>query len=383
MGGGEGEGEGEDKNLEYPFNPEEYSTVYVSEGGDDKNSGTEELPLKTLKAAYAKALADSNKRIAVLTNLSGADADELDASSAKVDEIVIEGRHYGLKIERSQSSNKSVINIKGGAQIVFKNIFINGKMSNSAVFHAALDIGGTGTKVTLVDGTKITGRKLGTNEYSAETQGSGVRVHTKAQLVMKEGSSIVDCDYVESGCGAVMVQSGATFEMNGGSISNNTGVDGGGVYVYSESTATEEDISNFVMNGGVISENVSKNGGGVYLLYSTFTMNAGSEIHDNESGGNGGGVCIWDGGMFMMVGGEISLNRSPYGGGVYLRDNNKSTFKITGGAVYGANDFAKRNKNTDLNLAATAAFFKGTKGVTEPEGLTSTSMTVKVEPPQN
>ena len=70
----------------------------------------------------------------------------------------------------------------------------------------------------------------------------------------------------------------AVFEMKGGTISGNTAVNGGGIYMGSGSS--------FTMNGGLISGNTAVNGGGIYvssgnLLYSTAFIQKSGEISAN------------------------------------------------------------------------------------------------------
>ncbi|MDR1230984.1 MAG: hypothetical protein LBK61_06235 [Spirochaetaceae bacterium] len=377
VGGGDGGGEDE-KNAVYPFDAGAYTNVYVSGSGSDEAEGTEESPLATLEEAYAKALTGSFGRIVVLTNLSE-DPDDGDSHKIPVTlnpfeedatesaaAIVIEGRHYGLKIERSAERNDSVIAITNGAHIVFKNILINGKMPEPSLYHRALDIGGEYTKVTLDAGAKITGRKAGGEVTAPAVHGAGIRVYDKAQLVMDDGSSVEDCIEYNTGTspcfGAVAVQTGAAFTMNEGSlISENTVDSGGGVYVFS---ATDDSAkSAFTMNGGKISGNTATapgttadpgGGGGVYLYSaptgtkrSAFTMNGG-EISGNSTVAQGGGVKLEQSDFTMNNGGVISGNTSGNAGGgvfaastgtvVHANKANRGTFTMNGGEISGNTD---------------------------------------------
>jgi parallel beta-helix repeat protein len=339
--GGGGDGGGEDgKNAVYPFDAGEYSNVYVSGSGDDENNSGEDegSPLKTLAAAYTKATdTDPVKRIVVLTNLSGEEAVKFNSSQESP--VIIEGRHYDLKIERSGGADGSVIEISGGAKINFKNIFINGK-TNTNVYHRALLVKGDGTEVTLLDGAKAAGMKIGPTVAENSGQGSGIRVCDQATLVMEEGSSVAGCAYIGTGgFGTVMVQTGATFEMNGGAISRNTSQRAAAVYVYS---GADEKGSTFTLNGGSLSSNIATDqAGGVFVLsngaVSTFAMNGGTV--SNNSANISSGICvasdnISNKSVFTMSGGSISGNTcsSNVGGGIYLV---KSTFTMTGGDITG------------------------------------------------
>jgi len=129
----------------------------------------------------------------------------------------------------------------------------------------------------------------------------------------------------------VVVNTGGTFIMNNGSITNNDNdYDGGGVKV---------DGGKFIMNGGTIgadsiNQNIAVNGGGVYVVGGTFTMNGG-DIIGNEVMKNGGGVYVAANGTFTMNGGSIIGNTAREngsseggGGGVYVAAN--GTFEMNG-----------------------------------------------------
>ncbi len=135
------------------------------------------------------------------------------------------------------------------------------------------------------------------------------------------------------------VYNAATFNMYGGSITNNA------VTTYSSSDIGGAGVCNnengkFNMYGGVISSNTAGSsaqsvfGGGVSSV-GTFNMYGGS-ITGNIANASGGGV--YNTGTFTMTGGTISGNKScketgsspdPGGGGVY----NYGTFNMSGGSI--------------------------------------------------
>lgn len=154
---------------------------------------------------------------------------------------------------------------------------------------------------------------------------------------------------VETMGGGVYISGGVyingTFEMKGGTVSDNTGQYGGGVYVNN---------GTFTMSDGEISgHSALYDGGGVYFQvtsyqYSrTFTI-SGGKICDNTATRNGGGVYIKSesnsGAGFIISGGKIYGNTAAVvasngalyighgGGGVFVE---KSTFYMTGGEIFG------------------------------------------------
>ena len=130
--------------------------------------------------------------------------------------------------------------------------------------------------------------------------------------------------------GGVYVE-GGTLTMEGGTInSNETAGDGGGVY----------DVNGILNMGGnaVISDNIAHNGGGLYLVEGEAQMKGSTVIKGNKADdGNGGGVFI-ENSIFEMSGGSIEGNeclaitggRNGCGGGVY---NDKGIFTMSGGSI--------------------------------------------------
>lgn len=108
---------------------------------------------------------------------------------------------------------------------------------------------------------------------------------------------------------------GATFNLDGGSISGNT-VQSGAVFV-------EKEDGVFNLCGGSISGNTaSSNGGGVNINEGTFNMTSG--VISGNTAANGGGVFCTGGGRFDITGGVISGNTAANGGGVYSQGSASS-----------------------------------------------------------
>ncbi len=190
------------------------------------------------------------------------------------------------------------------------------------------------------------------SKNTAESQGGGVYTRIFTRFNMKGGTiggeDESDANTAPEGGGAYVYRS--YFDMSGGTISNNKGTDGGGVYVYFL------DCNNN-MTGGEISRNTAENGGGVYVYDSdsrrTFKIsdikisnnkatkgggiyvNSEIEMYDNaiisgnEATQKGGGVYAY--GTLKMYGGEISQNIAQSGGGVAI--GSVGLLTMTGGKI--------------------------------------------------
>ncbi|MDE7082167.1 MAG: autotransporter adhesin family protein [Clostridia bacterium] len=152
--------------------------------------------------------------------------------------------------------------------------------------------------------------------------------------------------------------------MNGGTISGNGALGGGGVYVYTDGTfemnggeITGHVVNNgaaavsvyngglFTMNDGKITGNTtvgSSSGGAIYLHpTSVFTMNGGLIANNTEMNQAGGAISV-NGATFNMNGGEISGNTATQGGAIYLNNYAGLTdsaltakFNMNGGKISG------------------------------------------------
>ena len=125
----------------------------------------------------------------------------------------------------------------------------------------------------------------------------------------------------ETGAG-VSLGHKSTFDMYGGSITDNRSGTGGGVSMGSDHRYGN---NKFNMYGGRITNNVADSnvndgGGGVHNLFGTFTMYGGSitENHADKARNGGGGVYLARTGTFKMYGGSITNNTAQKGGGVYV-----------------------------------------------------------------
>ncbi|MFI3116282.1 MAG: right-handed parallel beta-helix repeat-containing protein, partial [Clostridia bacterium] len=181
---------------------------------------------------------------------------------------------------------------------------------NYVIVATATDVP-TGTDSTELQGGVIYG--------GSASNGAGVYVSSSSTFAIKSGNIVGN----KATSGGVYVNSG-TFEMTGGTISDNEATDkGGGVYA---------DGGTFTMENGTISGNeaTSSNGGGVYVYNnSTFTMNNGT-IEDNTATSGGGVYVTGSSSTFTMKDGTITNNEASSGGGVYV---NSGTFEMTGGTV--------------------------------------------------
>jgi len=149
-------------------------------------------------------------------------------------------------------------------------------------------------------------------------------------LIMKDGAVLRNNNNTGYNGGAVFVS--GEFTMTGGKIIGNTAGGGGGVSVFGNHVDNMYVPGEFTMTGGEISGNNARyDGGGVYVGGSIFS--------------NGDGAIFSHSGTFTMTGGEISGNTAGIGGGVsvplYYYINNgayvSGNFTLGGDAVISGN----------------------------------------------
>jgi len=138
-------------------------------------------------------------------------------------------------------------------------------------------------------------------------------------LTLTGGIALTNHDPEQTG-GGVSVNSGGTFNLEGGSIRGNKAADGGGVWVSGGTiNMASGDITGNVCMGIVM---FGGNGGGVYVTDGEFRMSGGT-IGGNEAigyshanGGKGGGVVLYTSTLTMSGMALIGGNTAYSGGGV-------------------------------------------------------------------
>ena len=194
----------------------------------------------------------------------------------------------------------------------------------------------------------------GKDANDATFTGSGVYVNGTFNMY---GGSITDNTVGTNSGGGVYVSATGTFNMYGGTISDNNGANGGGVYVNSSSTFTMSGSARIANNQ--VTGN-SSGGGGVYVGTSAnFDMNGGT-ISGNSSVGYGGGVYSFNG-TFTMEGGSITQNKTVKynGGGVWTN----SSFTVSGNVKI--TDNTQNGKIPDNVCLSYIPITIGTKGLTQ------------------
>ena len=134
--------------------------------------------------------------------------------------------------------------------------------------------------------------------------------------------------------GAIFLYIGRGLSVSGGSISENTAENGGGIYSNKKTTAGRPSMVK--ISGGVISKNhANELGGGIHLNGARINGNnkfSGCEISENTAK-YGGGIYIEFGEIGSFENNIVSGNKAEIdGGGIYLRTD---TFTLsTGSKVY-------------------------------------------------
>ena len=238
----------------------------------------------------------------------------------------------------------------GSYYVLHAGIVVSGTMTltdSSSDHSGMLDVPGTGsTGVLVAPGATFTmeGGTI-TNSTPDNNRGYGLAVFDATATMT--GGKITGEKY----CGVWTTDATTnniprSFTMSGSAVISDCGggvdssVYGGGVRI---------DAGTFTMEGGTITNCAANKGGGVYFCGDTFTMSGGSIT--NCKAGNGGGVDIKSS-TFNLSGGTISGCESTRGGGVYLH-NPECTFTMSSGSITGCSAlvggggvYLKRNSGT-------------------------------------
>ncbi|MBQ7144705.1 MAG: InlB B-repeat-containing protein [Oscillospiraceae bacterium] len=212
-----------------------------------------------------------------------------------------------------------------------------------AIYSAAksLTLGADGDTQTSISGCKSNGASYvytkDGEQVNGHINGCGGGVYGKnSSVTIQDETTISSCQAEAStGYGGGVYLNGGGLSMSGGTISENTAKNGGGVFATGGSV-------NITLNGGKINENrAAFSGGGVRLeAGAKLTLNSG-EINGNQTSSSGevyaGGISIKNG-TVTIAGGSVSNNsvkstgKLAQGGGIYL---DTGTLTVTGGEISG------------------------------------------------
>jgi len=190
------------------------------------------------------------------------------------------------------SQNGNMFRIENGITLILENVVLRGRDGNNMALVRIMN----GATLKMGHRASIEGNENTVTNTNQPQQGGGILVDAGGILQMDTGSSVA-----------------------GNKVPNR---DGGGVYCFGQ----------MIVNGGVISNNGAMNGGGVFAASNSMVSFRSGMFKNNTATGNGGSVYLMATSSFDMHGGIISGSSANIGGGV----SNAGLFRISNGIVYGA-----------------------------------------------
>jgi len=246
-------------------------------------------------------------------------------------------------------SNGTMFTVRPNVTLILdNNITLHGHSQNN---NALVIVNGGILRMNT--GATITGNtNPGGGAFQEERGGGGVRV-TSGSFEMNGGT--IGNNTSNSG-GGVLVSLGGTFIMTNGTISGNTALrGGGGVFVFGQ---PGNGVGSFTMRGGIITGNIASSGGGVSMGVATgvsrasFTMSGGT-ITGNTATNSGGGVRASDHARisFTKTGGIITGYANDRVNGNVVRDSSGNVIARSGHAVFASeNRRRETTAGTGVNL---------------------------------
>ena len=241
--------------------------------------------------------------------------------------------------------NSGTFNMTGGA--------ITGGSAEKNIFRYGGGVYLNGGTFNMSGTARITGNTVNGNHKNVESEGGGVYVKNGAfnmsgRAEITNNQAIGSTGKTFDGGGVAV--NGGTFTMseNAKITGNTAGSYGGGVYVWKGTfNMNGGELSGNKVQGSSSSGNIL--GGGVYVGGSTTFNMTGGSITQNTLADSyysyGGGVYVGGSTTFNMTGGSITQNtatNSGYGSGVYV--NPDGTFTVSGTPT------VKENKNSRGNV---------------------------------
>lgn len=343
-------------------------------GGDDTNPGSALKPLKTMgkafsvlgkvKGADAKITLQSDAGdTAQVTVPAGVHAVIFGEKAAKVPQLISVGNGATVKVGTNVTCTGGVMVQNGGSLTLTQGGRIDGTVLSGIKNSSGGAVYIEGGTFTMESGSAVTGGNVSAN---------GGAVYVDSGTFTMNGGTISHGNAMLGGNG-VFVNIG-DFVMNGGEITE-CGKDSqpgnGAVMIYKSSSG--DGAGRFVMKNGKIHRNSATQGAGVFVNGGTFEMSGGS-ISDNEAigpTGSGGAVYVYNGSFDMSGNATINNNQSSMdAGGVYVG----STFSVSGSPTITGNTVSGTANNVYLPRTKTITI--GTGGLSGGTiGVTAEAMT--------
>ena len=204
---------------------------------------------------------------------------------------------------------------------------------------------------------EMNGGSISDNESCAVFVGGLNSTPTGKALFIMENGNISGNTYGQSYYAGGIYAVGGEVVMNGGTIEQNEGqFYGGGVALVANS---EKTATRFEMNGGVISDNSAMYGGGIYVTgiqntdWAVDVQLNGGQIQNNEASRQGGGIYVVKGQTVQLRNAAIYENTaSIIGGGIWTcSTGNVKTYITNGGAVFDNTASGNENGSAGDDLA--------------------------------
>ena len=288
------------------------------------------------------------------------------SASLTLSNIVIDGAECTVDAAHAAETD-SIIKAANGGTIVLNSGAI--LQNNKAAQFGSGILANNRVNITMEDGAII--RNNTNRNYEL---GGGILIGNSSTFTMNGGE--ISGNTANGGGGVAII--GSTMVMNNGTISNNStyrtsgqGSYGAGVYVADYANSSGGDTlftatpASFEMNGGKITENKALDYGGGVVTFPQYSKKITININNGEISGNkvtggsggavaaffgvtelnikdgtltgnsarsyGGGVFLYDATNVTISGGTISENKASQGGGVYLWPT--SAANQTGGSI--------------------------------------------------
>lgn len=329
-------------------------------GGDDTNPGSALKPLKTMgkafsvlgkvKGADAKITLQSDTGDTKdVTVPAGVHAVIFGEQAATVPELISVGNGATVKVGTNVTCTGGVMVQNGGSLTLTQGGRIDGTRLSGIKNSSGGAVYIEGGTFTMESGSAVTGGNVSAN---------GGAVYVDSGTFTMNGGTISHGNARLGGNG-VFVNIG-DFVMNGGEITE-CGKDSqpgnGAVMIYKSSSG--DGAGRFVMkNNGKIHRNSATQGAGVFVNGGTFEMSGGS-ISDNEAigpTGSGGAVYVYNGSFDMSGNATINNNQSSMNaGGVYVG----STFSVSGSPTITGNTVSGTANNVYLPRTKTITIGTG------------------------
>lgn len=313
-------------DINYGANTQYDADLYVSPDGDNSNTGlTMDDPLKTIRYAYGKIIADSlhQNTIHLLEGTYSPSTngelfpvtvmDYLSLEGVSEENVILDADSLSrvMDLTRNNSSRISNMTLTGGVHEIGAGIYLleaNTELTNLTITENHTETEGAGGGIYCDNSDPFLQNVIISNNSANSGFGGGIYCNDSDPLLH---SVFISNNSANSGFGGGFYCDNSDPLMQNVIISDNSAASGNGGGIYCSSGSYP------VFQNATVINNEAEEGGGIYVYKYAYPTIKNTSIKANKASYAGGGI-LFDHGAYSVQLDSLFIeeNEAPYGGGI-------------------------------------------------------------------